>query len=192
MSRFDITLGLLGMLGAITVIALVGIGEAARMPAAASGFASRKVENGAVLFAQSCAACHGRNASGGVCPPLDATSGLHGGDIGEGVAWRLEELGWDVRMGHEYVYGVIAAGRSVSTRPDRYPGNRTAASPDAMAMPAWSAQYGGPLRADQIEDLSAYIVAFRDAIADDATARPAPTAVPTPGAVPAVSPHDSG
>lgn len=181
MSRFHITLGLLGILGIVVVTALVGMGEPARMPVDKRGFEVRKVENGAVLFALYCANCHGPNASGGVCPPLDATSGLTGGDIGPGIAWRLEDLGWDPRQPFEYVYSVIASGRTISTRPDLYPGNRTAGDPNAMAMPAWAQSYGAALRPDQVADLAAYIVNFREAIPDDATPRPKPTS-PAPGA----------
>jgi mono/diheme cytochrome c family protein len=189
MSRFDITLGMLAILGSVAIIALIGMGEPARMPAAMRGFEVRKVETGAAMFAQYCGNCHGPNASGGVCPPLDATSGLHGGDIGPGIAWRLEDLGWDVRQPYEYVYGVISSGRNVSTRPDQYPGNRVATSPQAMAMPAWSQRFGGPLRDDQIADLAAYIVAFRDAVPADATPRPkaAATAAPVLGATEGVT-----
>lgn len=179
MNRFDITLGLLAILGAAVVTALVALGEPARMPVDELGFQSRKVENGAVMFAQYCANCHGPNASGGVCPPLDHTSGLHGGDLGDGIAWRLEDLGWDPAQPYEYVSSVIGSGRNVSTRPDQYPGNRTSADPSAMAMPAWSQSYGGPLRPDQIDDLTSYIVAFRDAVPTDATPRPSATPAPT-------------
>jgi mono/diheme cytochrome c family protein len=191
MSRFEITLGLLAALGTIAVTALVGLGEPSRMPKASLGWDSRHVESGAQMFDQYCASCHGFNASGGVCPPLDATSGLHGGDIGPGVAWRLEELGWAPQQPYEYVYSVVAGGRTLSTRPDQYPGNRTADNPAEMSMPAWSQEFGGPLRPDQVRDLTEYIVAFRDAVPDDATPRPTeeplPTETPTVPAIEAVA-----
>jgi hypothetical protein len=183
MSRFDITLGMLSILGAVILISILAMGEAARMPRDSRGFETRKVETGAVMFDQYCSNCHGPNASGGVCPPLDETSGLHGGELGEGIAWRLEELGWDRQSSYEYVYSAIESGRTVSSRPDQYPGNRTADAAQQMAMPSWGQDYGGPLRADQIGALAHYIVAFGDAIPEDATPRatdePEPTSRPT-------------
>lgn len=158
MTRVEITLGLLAILGAVAITALVGLGEVPRMETYARGFDVRSAETGAQLFDQYCSACHGPNASGLNCPPLNELSGLHGGDLGPGVAWRLEELRWDRNDSYGYVYAAIASGRTLSTRPDRYRG--TAA--DAMQMPAWSQEYGGPLRPDQIKDLANYIVAFRD------------------------------
>ncbi len=158
MTRVDITLGLLSILGAIAITAAVGMGEEERMSKASLGFQKRSVESGAQMFNQYCANCHGPNASGLNCPPLDETSGLHGGDIGAGIAWRLEEQHWDRNDAYGYVYSIIAAGRTQSTRPDRYRGT----APDAMQMPAWSQQYGGPLRPDQIKDLATYVVAFRE------------------------------
>jgi len=101
-----------------------------------------------------------------MCPPLDETSGLHGGDRGEGVAWRLEELGWERQDPYGYIYSVTASGRQVSTRPWRWQGNRTADSTD-MAMPLHSEAYGGPLRDDQIADITSYLVAFESRLPDD-------------------------
>ena len=175
MSRFDITLGLLAMMATIAVIAVYGMNEEHRMLAAARGWSVRSVEGGAAMFDQYCASCHGPNAVGLMCPPLNEKSGLHGGNLGPGVAWRLEELGWDRTLLYEYVYGVISTGRTISTRPDRYLGNRIpptplpagaptplATSSPLMAMPAWAQIYGGPLRPDQIRDLTNYVVAFND------------------------------
>ena len=163
MTRAEITIGLLSLLGVIGITAWVGLdegvmpGDQGRLAKAAVGFNMRSVESGAQMFDQYCASCHGPNAAGINCPPLDERSGIHGGDLGEGVAWRLEELHWDRADAYGFVYSTIAAGRMVSTRPDKYQGT----DPKAMAMPAWSQQYGGPLRPDQIKDLANYVVNFR-------------------------------
>jgi len=209
MSRFDITLGLVASLATVALVAVYGLREESRMESTEAGFHARSVETGAELFDQYCSNCHGPNASGSVCPPLDETSGLHGGDLGPGVACRLEEVGWDPADPLGYVVSVIEAGRPYSTRPLRYPGNRISATPLApgdptpeatdapiAAMPAWSEDYGGPLRGDQIEDLANYIVAFRSAMPEDPAAAKAlacgphikaatpaaPTMVPSPTA----------
>ena len=176
MSRFDITIGLLAAILTIFVLALYGTRESSRMEAAAAGFDNRAIENGAAMFNQYCETCHGFNASGSMCPPLDETSGLHGGDLGAGVACRLEEVGWNKDDPFGYVVSVISSGRSYSTRPDMYPGNRavptvpagTATALPLQAMPAWSQEFGGPLRPDQVRDIAAFIVAFRESLPDDA------------------------
>ena len=158
MTRVDITLGLLAVVGTIALIALIGLGEEERMSRADRGYDMRSVETGAQMFNQYCMNCHGVNGAGLNCPPLNETSGLHAGDLGPGVAWRLEELHWDRTDVFGYVYSTIAAGRTISTRPDRYRG----LSPDIMQMPAWSQKYNGPLRDDQVMDLANYVVNFRE------------------------------
>lgn len=169
MTRIDITLGLITTIATVAIIAVVGLGEERRMEQAARAFDVRSVERGAQMFDQYCADCHGVHAVGGMCPPLDETSGLHGGSLGEGVAWRLDELGWDRSDPYGYVYSVIEGGRQISTRPWRWSGNRVA--PDdltTMAMPAWGRDYNGPLRPDQIKDLANFIVSFEDNLPDTA------------------------
>ena len=174
MSRFDITLGLLASILTVAIIAVVGLNEEERMAKASVGWDMRSVENGAVLFAQYCASCHGDNAVGLNCPPLNESSGLYGGDIAPGVACRLEDLGWDRTDPYGYIVSVIIAGRQYSTRPGQFPGNRMTAtplprgfptpeatSPPLMAMPAWGEDFGGPLRDDQVRDIANYLVEFR-------------------------------
>lgn len=171
MTRIDITLGLITSIATIAVIAFVGLGEDHRMEAASRSYDVRSVERGAQMFDQYCALCHGPQAVGGKCPPLNETSGLHAGSLGPGVAWRLEELGWDRNDPYGYIYSVIEGGRQVSSRPWRWAGNRV--GPDdlkAMAMPAFGEDYNGPLRPDQIKDLANYIVAYRDNVPDDTEA----------------------
>lgn len=169
MTRIEITLGLLTTIAAILVMAMIGANEEERMAGAARGFTVRSVERGAKLFDGQCALCHGPNASGGKCPPLNQNSGLHGGNLGTGVAWRLEELGWERTMVFEYVVNVISNGRNESTRPWQWKGNRgVGGGTDAvMAMPAFAQANNGPLRPDQIRDIANYIVAFNDFMPTD-------------------------
>lgn len=170
MTRIEITLGLLATIGAIAVMALIGFTEESRMAEATRGFQVRSVERGAKLFDGQCALCHGSNAAGGKCPPLDQLSGLHGGSIGPGIAWRLEEMGWERTMLFEYVVNVVSNGRNASTRPWQYKGNRGVGpgTESAMAMPAFAQANNGPLRPDQIRDIANYITAFQDYLPTDA------------------------
>jgi mono/diheme cytochrome c family protein len=160
------------------------------MSTAEVGYKMRKVEAGAQMFDQYCANCHGTNAAGGQCPPLNQTSGLYGGEVGEGVAWRLEQLGWDRAQPYEYLVSTISRGMPVSTRPEQYPGNRKEPVPGAkwqMAMPAWSQRYGGPLRDDQIDSLATYLANFKEYIPTDPTAAVKVVGTPPPTVAAAVS-----
>lgn len=181
--------GVAAVLATIVTLAVVSRAEEQRLVRERHAWQARQVELGAQLFDQHCAVCHGRNAVGGLGPPLDASSGLHGGALGPGIAWRLEELGWDRAAAYEFIYHVTAGGVPISTRPDRYPGNRPRLDPQAtgaegaagpstaaMAMPAWSREYGGPLLPYQVAALTRYVVAFGDAV-------PTPTAAVQPGPV---------
>ena len=169
MTRIEITLGLLATIGAILVMALIGANEDTRMAEATRGFQVRSVERGAKLFDGQCALCHGPNAGGGKCPPLNQLSGLHGGSIGPGIAWRLEEMGWERTMLFEYVVNVVSNGRNASTRPWQFKGNRGVGphTENVMAMPPFAQANNGPLRPDQIRDIANYIVAFQDYLPTD-------------------------
>lgn len=166
MTRIEITIGLLATVMTVLLILVYGANEETRMERRARAYDVRAVERGASAYEQYCSSCHGPNAAGGQCPPLDASSGLQGGDRGPGVAWRLEDLGVDRTGGYAYVYSVIEAGRQVSTRPWQWVGNRVGEE-QVMAMPSWGEDHNGPLRPDQIADLAAYIMAFGDEIPED-------------------------
>ena len=168
MTRIEITLGLLATIGAILVMGLIGATEEGRMAGAARGFTTRSVERGAKLFDGQCALCHGPNAVGLKCPPLNQTSGLHGGK-NPGVAWRLEEMGWERTMLFEYIVNVVSNGRNASTRPWQWKGNRDVgpSTESLMAMPAFAQANNGPLRPDQIRDIANYLVAFEDFLPED-------------------------
>lgn len=178
MRRVEISVGLLATVALVVVLSYVVATEGSRMARASRSWEARQIEAGAEMFSTHCASCHGVNAVGGTGPPLDEGSGLHGGDSGVGIAWRLEELGWNRTELFGYVYETTASGRSVSTRPERYPGDRVSAAeppseetpggaaraPALMAMPSHADEYGGPLTSDQIDALARYIVAFEDAL----------------------------
>jgi len=166
MTRIEITIGLLATMITVAILAMYGTVEEERMLTSARSFDVRSVERGAELFDTLCKDCHGPNASGNMCPPLDETSGLHGGGVGPGVAWRLEDLGWERTDAYGYIYQTIEAGRTVSTRPWRWTGNRSATT-GGMAMPAWGQKYAGPLRPDQVQDITNYLVNFRTMIPED-------------------------
>ena len=102
------------------------------------------IEVGADLFDINCRGCHGPQGEGtpGLCPPLNDKYFFTN---------RLKDVGWSGTQ-EDYIVATVSSGRLVSTRPDQYPGN------GHPAMPAWSDQFGGPLRPDQIRFIAAFIM----------------------------------
>lgn len=62
---------------------------------------------------------------------------------------RLKELGWGGTL-KQYIANAVAAGRPLSVL--YWP----------QAMPTWGQTYGGPLRADEVDDVANYVLNFRD------------------------------
>jgi len=108
----------------------------------------RRVENGAFLFVNNCANCHGNEGKAEAC--FDQVSGeqiaCQGIPINNASLVcgdrpsRLDIMGWNGTK-HDFVYRTIASGRG-------------------LVMPTWSVTFGGPLRNDQVLDLAAYVLNF--------------------------------
>ena len=155
----QIALGLLALLALIGLLVVIGIGEPTRMAEFTAAYDARQIETGASLFEQSCRPCHGPQGQGigGVAPALNAP------DLFDGS--RLAQVGFSGTL-PDYVRGVIAAGRPVPSAGTNYP----------QRMPTWGAEYGGPLRADQVDALVTFVLNWKDrALAGGGAATPAPT-----------------
>ena len=107
---------------------------------------AQSVENGAELYQINCASCHGNSGAG---------TGELGPALNDRPFFtdRLKELGWNATL-EEYISAVIANGRVTATRP-LYAGD------GVVAMNAWHRDYGGPLRPDEIDDLTAFVMNWR-------------------------------
>jgi len=170
MIRFQITLGLLFTLAAMTLVLIIGVNEPQRLEATTAAQRGRAIETGAILFETNCSGCHGKEGEGiqGLCPPLNDKHFFTD---------RLKEVGY-VGSLRDYIKGVIAAGRSISTRPQQYVGK----------MPTWSQRFGGPLRDDDIDNLTEFILNWEPT----ATGKVVLAAKPTPASLPNASPADRG
>jgi mono/diheme cytochrome c family protein len=169
MSRTDITVGLLSMMGTVVLLAFIGIGENSRLAKTTDHQQARFIETGARLYEDLCVVCHGDQGTGvpGKCPPLNTA------ELFDGT--RLQAVGWNGTV-EDYVYSRIASGRDVSTRPTEYPGAKAGLKPGAkqpMAMPFWSQDFGGPLRPDQIHMLTQYVMNWATPVAVTAAQAPA-------------------
>jgi mono/diheme cytochrome c family protein len=151
-------IGLLVFIALLTLVLVVGLDEGERMETFDQAYMARSVEDGAALFESNCVGCHGVQGKGipGLAPALN--------DYTFFVS-RLKEIGYTGSL-HSFVAGTIAAGRPVKS------------AEWSAAMPTWGQAYGGPLRDDQINDLTNFVLNWQ---AEAVAAGVAPT--PEPGEV---------
>jgi cytochrome c551/c552 len=144
----------LGALLFMLVIALVGYAivnegvlpgqTAGRMQKFDASVQARSIEAGALLYQNNCVGCHGVQGQGipGVAPAISAA------DLFNGT--RLKQVNFTGKV-QDYIKGVIAAGRPVKSNPS-YPN----------PMPTWGQAFGGPLRADQVDNLTDFVMNWKE------------------------------
>lgn len=130
--------------GAALVLTLVLFGfqyyiEEPRMKAQADSWNGRSIEKGAEIFANNCTTCHGLDGKGlpGVAPALHSRYFF---------TQRLKDIGYTGTL-HDYVAGTVSAGRPSKS-----------ISQWSNMMPTWGVGYGGPLRDDQVQSVTLYVL----------------------------------
>ncbi len=168
MSRFNLEILLGIILVSITTVILViyGFNEENRMEEASVSQHARAIEVGAGLYEINCSGCHGIKGEGilGLCPPLNDA---------QFFTTRLEEVGWSGSL-EDYIISTVSSGRTTSTRPDQFAGQ------GSPAMPAWSDQFGGPLRQDQIENIATFIMNWEETAVEGVVIEALATPTPSP------------
>jgi mono/diheme cytochrome c family protein len=168
MSRvnLEIALGVLLVFFTGVFVVIYGFREPQRMQEFEKHQSAQAIEVGADLFDANCTGCHGPQGEGipGVCPPLNDRYFFD---------QRMKEVNWSGTL-EDYIVSTVSSGRLASTRPQFYAGR--GGSP---AMPAFSDQYGGPLRVDQIRSIAAFVVNWQETAPDRGT--PAPMSGPPVG-----------
>ncbi len=168
MSRFNLEIFLGIILVSLTTVMLVvyGVNEEDRMAKASESQSAKAIEVGAGLFELNCTGCHGPKGEGivGLCPPLNNA---------EFFTTRMEEVGWAGSL-EDYIIATVSSGRTTSTRPGEYAGQGT------PAMPAWSDQYGGPLRPDQIQSIATFILNWEATALEEVVIEGLATPTPSP------------
>lgn len=131
--------GIAAVIISIGALLLQQIVEEPRMAAQTANWEGRSIEKGAEIFANNCASCHGYDGKGlpGVAPALHSRYFF---------VQRLEDVGYAGTL-HDYVAGTVGAGR-----PSK------AVRQWAQMMPTWGVRYGGPLRDDQVEHITNYVL----------------------------------
>ena len=87
----------------------------------------------------------GRSIEAGAATFENNCTGLNIPEIFDGT--RLAEVGWAGSL-HDFVYATISGGRPVPSAGTTYP----------QRMPTWSQEFGGPLRIDQVRDLTNFVL----------------------------------
>lgn len=156
-----ILVGLIAILISISSVIYVGINEPDRQAEFKEAFAGRKIETGAALYGEYCSTCHGIKGEGipGRAPGLNTP---------EFFQTRLQEIGYQGSL-ESYVKLTVAGGRPVQTTSGPWPEN----------MPTWSVDYGGPLRNDQVDAVTAYVISWGEKYEGDVEFEPTPIACDT-------------
>lgn len=129
--------GIVSVLVAFAVVLALFIMEPNRMAAQTGNWEGRSIEKGAEIFANNCYTCHGDHGQGGAGPALNSKHFF---------TKRLAEVGFAGTI-EDYVKLTVAAGRPSNTNGQW-----------SVIMPTWSSAYGGPLRADQVQQVTDYVL----------------------------------
>lgn len=137
----------------LVIVAFVGVTEEGRMEAQTDNWEGRSIEKGAALFDGNCSTCHGSDGKGlpNVAPALNSRY-FFADEVevdGETLpAGRLHDVAWAGSL-KNYIMLTVAAGRP--SKGDAHWAN---------IMPTWGTDYGGPLRNDQVEAVTNYVLNF--------------------------------
>lgn len=143
-----IILGTAFFFGILLLVGWVFINENGRMAEFTDQFVARSIERGATVFESNCSTCHGEFGQGipSRAPALNNPR-LFNGE-------RLTEMSWTGGL-FDYVENAIAAGRPNS-------GSYWAQN----VMPTWGQEFGGPLRPDQVQDLTRFVMNWESSALD--------------------------
>jgi mono/diheme cytochrome c family protein len=129
--------GIVSVVVSIVVVVAYGIMEESRMMAQTGNWEGRSIEKGAEIYANNCYTCHGDHGQGGAGPALNSRHFFEN---------RLAELGFTGTL-EDYVKLTVAAGRPSNTNGQW-----------SVIMPTWSSRYGGPLRDDQVQQVTDFVM----------------------------------
>lgn len=132
-----IIFGILSVMATVALLMIIGLVDGPRMEAQTANWDGRSVEKGAEIFANNCSSCHGVDGKGGAGPALHSRYFF---------TQRLEDIGFTGSL-RDYVELTVAAGRPSKAN-----------SQWGVMMATWGQEYGGPLRADQVANVAAYVL----------------------------------
>jgi len=144
--QVKVVIGTISFMLTMIILGFAALREPARLADYSAAFEGRSIETGARLFQDSCATCHG--VSGKAMECYDAAGNVIGCKglplnsaalLCEDKSQRMIALGWEGSK-EAFIETTVAGGRL------------------GTAMPTWSVDFGGPMRADQIRNVSAFVL----------------------------------
>lgn len=190
--------GLIAMLAMLSVCTVVAISDqTSGLNRRTTNFAARSVEAGAKVYSLQCARCHGLNGEGveGLGPSLAAESFVGRRTLvasADGAVTyrtdvpsrRMQQIGWTDSL-ENYIIAVTQSGIPIRS-----------SNVWEVNHPAFLEDFGGPLRPDQIRDVTAFIVnwSLNPLSDDEAILPPAPGEgqAPRPTPVPLTEAQEAG
>ncbi len=171
--QFKLLVGILFTVATIVALAIYGIAEDARMATYQRNFAGRSIQAGGEYFERYCKTCHGDRGDGvpGRGPALNRTDLL---DLKNTPYLKL--IGWNGTT-EDFIRNTIAAGRPQFSQYYQDEGY-------TLRMPTWSQDYGGPLRPDQVDALTGFILNWAPGENPPTVALVTPTPAPTRTPIP--------
>jgi mono/diheme cytochrome c family protein len=140
-----IIIGTIAFMLTMIILGFIALNEPARLEAFSAAYEGRSIENGAEIFVNNCATCHGIDGTATQC--FDAT-GAETGCVGLPLnnadllcgnrPPRLDAMGW-AGTKSDFIEGTIAAGRPWA------------------GMPTWGQQFGGPLQSNELRDVALFV-----------------------------------
>jgi cytochrome c2 len=159
----DLLLAILALVGLLAVLSVASAGQDERLRQHALQQQAHAVEAGAELYAEHCRTCHGARGEGvgQLGPALNDRAFFED---------RLAEVGWQGTL-KEFVLSTVTHGRVTATRP-------LYAVDGAVAMAPWAQALGGPLRPDELESVTTFVLNWEASALGEF--QPAEIVLPTP------------
>lgn len=139
-----IALGIVSTLIMLGVILFILLTEDARMASQEANWTAREIEKGAMLYYNNCSSCHGYDGKAAAY----SAPALHSRYF---FTQRVADVEWTGNWS-DYVKLTVAAGR---------PNLPEGTSVDYWSMgkmPTWHVDLGGPMRGDQVDAVTAYVM----------------------------------
>lgn len=145
--QIKIIIGTIAFMITMMVFGYAALREQSRLERFTNAELGRSIEAGSEIFVNNCATCHGIDGDAQECYdtagnqiacqglPLNYNSLLCGD-----VSQRMTDMGWKGTK-QDFILTTVSAGR----------GN---------IMPTWLDQFGGPLRPDQVQNVTNYVLNF--------------------------------
>jgi mono/diheme cytochrome c family protein len=152
--QVKVVIGTLAFMLSMIIMGFATLREPARMERFTLAYEGRLIEQGAEVYKNNCSSCHGVDGKAEAC--FDDASGeqiacagipLHTPELlcdGDSMPLRLSQRDW-AGTKYGYVASVVAAGRTAS------------------GMPTWGETFGGPLRDNQVENVTLFVLNWESA-----------------------------